>query len=195
MSNKLVRTKPETNGHTPKGGRERALPSFLTDTGYRIAYRTLSPETMPRLEAAARQALAGEQPALPTQRMEVGPGEFRDVENPHDEEYQKALEDWEAKVQSDQGMRFLTLCEQYALVYEVDEEEVKALKAAFAASGAPIEGESDAQIFLWRIALPAPEDQMTLYAKLFGGLTEEAIQAQKASFLGQLQGRIAQTGA
>lgn len=183
MSNKL--TKPAANGHT--NGRTAERPSFVTSAGYLIHYRHLAPETLPRLEAAVRQALAASKPPLPTQRMETGPGQWRDVENPHDEAYQQALEGWEAQVQEEGGRRFLTLCEDYALIYTIDEDEVAALKAVQAAIGDPLDDLSDKQIFLWRIALPTPDDQVALYSKLFGGLTEEAIQAEKASFLSQLQ--------
>jgi hypothetical protein len=182
MSNKLAK---ERSG-------ERQRPSFRVSTGYILHYRLLSPETMPRLEAAAKTALAKDRPEIPKQRLETGPGEWRDVENPHDEQYLEALEVWEAAVQQDAGMRFLKLCEEYALIYAIDQEEVAALRAAYAIAGATtIADLSDAQVFLWWIALPTPDDQLSLYAKLFGGLTEEAIQAQKASFLGQLQGAAA----
>ena len=175
MSNKLAKAE----------GRDR--PSFRSSSGYRIHYRHLSPETLPRLQAAAKAALASERPQIPTQRVEVGPNEWREVDNVHDEAYQEALEQWEARVEQDAGQRFLTLCEAYALIYVVDVEEVAALKAVHRSIGDPLDDLSDAQIFLWRIALPSPDDQLTLYSKLFGGLTEEAIQAQKASFLSQLQ--------
>ena len=189
MSNKLA--KPHTNGHTPSGHKERVRPSFVSSAGYTLHYRYLSPETMPRLQAAARTALAADRPHIPTQKVEVGPGEWREVENAHDATYQEALEQWEAKVNEDQGRRFLTLCEQYALIYEIDAEEVAALRAVHAAIGDPLDDLTDAQLFLWRIALPTMDDQLTIHAKLFGGLTEEAIQAQKASFLSQLQGAAA----
>jgi hypothetical protein len=178
MSNKLAKPDAERIG---------ARPSFTTSAGYRIRYRHLAPETLPRLEAAAKTALAGSKPAIPTQQLEVGPGEWRAVENAHDTAYQEALEDWSAAVQVDAGARFLTLCAQYALIYEIDAEAVAALRGAYALIGAPLDDLTDSQVFLWHIALPTPEDQMTVYSKLFGGLTEEAIQAQKASFLSQLQ--------
>jgi hypothetical protein len=188
MSNKLAKA----NGvDVVLDTRTGARPSFHTSAGYRIRYRHLSPETLPRLAAAARTALAADKPAMATQRVEIGPGEFREVENPHDTAYQEALEAWEGRVEQDQGRRFLTLCEQYALIYTIDAEEVAALKAVHQAIGDPLDDLTDAQIFLWKIALPTPDDQMTLYSKLFGGLTEEAIQAQKASFLSQLQGALA----
>lgn len=171
-----------------KNKKER--PSFITATGYTLQYRTLAPETLPRLEAAARLALAEAKPPIPTQRLPTGPDEWKEVENPHDEQYQVALETWEALVQEEQGRRFLTICEDYALIYEIDQEEVEAFKAVSAAIGDSSLAEmTDKQIFLWRIVLPTPDDQFALYGKLFGGLTEEAIQAQKASFLGQLQGQ------
>ncbi len=186
MSNKLA--KPDTD-------RRGTRPSFHASAGYRIHYRHIAPETLPRLEAAAKTALQDDRPAIPTQRLETAPGEWRDVENPHDEAYQEALETWLAKVQADAGMRFLTLCEQYALIYEIDADEVAALRAVHTIIGDPLDDLTDAQVFLWKIALPTPEDQMTLYSKLFGGLTEEAIQAQKASFLSHLQGAAAPASA
>lgn len=176
--------------------KKKERPSFTAATGYVFQYRTLSPETLPRLEAAARQALAEARPPTPTQRVQTGPESWDDVENPHDEQYQIALEAWEALVQEEQGRRFLTICEDYALIYEVDQEEIAALKAVSVATGDTSIGDmSDKQIFLWRIALPTADDQMQLYGKLFGGLTEEAIQAQKSSFLGQLQEATAAGGA
>lgn len=189
MSNKLAKVPVSQNGHTLPERRER--PSFTSSAGYRIQYRHLSPDTLPRLQAAARLALAADKPAIPTQRVQTGPDQWTDVENPHDEGFQQALEAWEARATEEQGRRFLTLCETYALIYEIDEDEVKALRAAHEAIGDPLNDMSDSQVFLWRIALPGVDDQITLYGKLFGGLTEEAIQAQKAAFLGQLQGPVA----
>lgn len=185
MSNKLAKTVAQ-NGHAPPERRER--PSFTSSAGYHIHYKHLSPDTLPRLQAAARLELAAEKPAISTQRVQTGPDQWADVENPHDEDYQKALESWEAKVTEEQGRRFLTLCETYALIYEIDEDEVQALRAAHQAIGDPLDDMSDSQVFLWRIALPGVDDQITLYGKLFGGLTEEAIQAQKAAFLSNLSG-------
>lgn len=186
MSNKLSK---------PDAERRSARPFFTASAGYRIHYRHIAPETLPRLEAAAKLALKDDQPPIPQQRVEVGPGEWRDVDNPHDTAYQEALEAWLLRVQEDAGRRFLMLCEQYALIYEVDADEVAALRAVHQAIGDPLDEFTDAQVFLWKIALPTPEDQMTLYSKLFGGLTEEAIQAQKASFLGKLQGAAAPASA
>lgn len=180
---------------TERRGRVAERPAFTTSSGYQIAYRYLSPDVQPRLRAAAEKALADQRPPMPTQRMETGPGEFQDVENPHDPTYQEALAAWQQRVQAEAGQRFLRYCETYALIYEVDSDEVAALKAAHAAVDDPIDGESDAAIFLWRIALPTPDDQMLLMGKLFGGLTEEAIQAQKASFRRQLPGAARGGGA
>ena len=188
MSNKLAKTVAQ-NGHAPPEQRER--PSFTSSAGYCIRYKFLAPDTLPRLQAKARLALVDDKPLIPTQRVQTGPDQWADVDNPHDEDYQQALEAWEARVTEDQGRRFMTLCETYALIYEVDEDEVQALRAAHEAIGDPLDDMSDSQVFLWRIALPGVDDQITLYGKLFGGLTEEAIQAQKAAFLGQLQGPAA----
>lgn len=186
MSNKLAKDPVSQNGHASPD-KQREYPAFKSSAGYRIQYKHLSPDTLPRLQAAARLALVNEKPVIPTQRVQTGPDQWSDVENPHDTAYQEALEAWEVKVTEEQGRRFLTLCETYALIYEIDAKEVKALRAAHAAIGDPLEDMTDSQVFLWRIALPVPEDQLTLYSKLFGGLTEEAIAAQKAAFLGQLQ--------
>lgn len=186
MSTKLAKAPVSQNGHAPPEQRER--PSFTSSAGYRIHYKHLSPDTLPRLQAAARLALAAEKPTIPTQRVQTGPEQWSDVDNPHDEGYQQALEAWEARVTEEQGRRFLTLCETYALIYEIDEDEVQALRDAHAAIGDPLDDMSDSQVFLWRIALPGVDDQITLYGKLFGGLTEEAIQAQKAAFLSNLSG-------
>lgn len=189
MSNKLAKAPVSQNGHAPPEGRER--PSFVSSAGYRVRYKHLSPDTLPRLQATARLALAADKPAIPTQRVQTGPDQWADVENPHDKDYQKALEAWESKVTEEQGRRFLTLCETYALIYEIDEDEVKALRAAHEAIGDPLNDMNDSQVFLWHIALPGVDDQITLYGKLFGGLTEEAIQAQKAAFLSNLSGPAA----
>lgn len=189
MSNKLAKTEQTATD------RKKHLQSFYTDTGYRISYRHLPPETLPRLEAAARIALASERPEIPTQKVQTGPDEWKDIENPHDEAYQEALEAWATKVQNEQGMRFLTLCERYALVYDVNVEEVAAFRAVHKTLGIPLDDVTDEQVFLWQIVFPRPESQLDLIAKLFGGLTEEAIQAQKASFLSQLQGPAAAQGA
>lgn len=194
MSNKLAKDPIAQNGHAPPDKR-REYPAFTSSAGYRIRYKHLSPDTLPRLQAAARLALATEKPVIPTQRVQTGPDQWADVENPHDTTYQEAIEAWEAHVTEEQGRRFLTLCETYALIYEIDEDEVQALRTAHQAIGDPLDDMSDAQVFLWRIALPGPEDQLTLYGKLFGGLTEEAIAAQKAAFLGNLSRAATTPGA
>lgn len=161
--------------------------SFRTPSGYTLQYRLISPDTRPRLLAAAKVALAAERPAVPTQRVEVDAGQFREIENPHDEEYLTALEAWEAAVAREEGKRFLTFCEEYALIYEIDYEEVAALRAVQAIIGDPYDDLTDKQVFLWKIALPTADDQMLLWGKLYGGLTEEAIQAQKQVFRSNIQ--------
>lgn len=171
-------------------GRSVTRPTITSASGYEIAYRHLSPDTLPRLNAAVERDFADTKPTPPTQRVQTAPDEWREVVNTADPTYREALTAWQTAVQNEAGVRLLALCETYGLIYEVDTDEVAALRAAHAAMGDPLDAESDGQIFLWRIVFPGADAVQAVIGRLFGRAIEEAIQAQKQSFRGDVAGPV-----
>lgn len=176
------------NGH-PRGRRVPALPEFTTSAGYTVQIRRISPDTGPRMRAAAERELASTKPAAPTQRVPIAPdgrgGTIEaDIAVPTDPAHAEALAAWGREVSRLAARKLVQLLAEYVVVSAIDAEQVAALRAAYAALGEALDGESDRDIWLWRIVAPSPEDQRGLMAFAIGQSTPsaEAIQAQKATF-------------
>jgi len=166
------------------------FPTFTTSAGYTVQVRRVSPDTGARLRAAAMKELADSRPPVPTERTVIGvdprtqaPME-QDIPNPKDAAYLKIFEAWEQQVRRLAGLKSQQLMADYAIISEVDTDAVAELRAMHEALGDPIEGETDRQVWLWRIVAPTSEDQIGLLAFMFGKSqpSPEAIEAQKATF-------------
>lgn len=162
------------------------MPVYETESGYRITYRVLPIETVGRLQAVAQAELAETRPPVPTQRVEIGPGEWREIENPDEEGYRAAKAAWERQVVNLVGVKIAKLMSSYALDIEIDEKQVQRLRAALDAVGAPIVGESDDEVMLWRIAVPGIEEQQKITGLVLGRELAAAVEAARARFRGNM---------
>jgi len=189
----------------PRGRKVPALPEYHTTAGYAVACRRVSPDTPARLTVAAMRDLAERKPAVPTQRVTIGvdprtqaPIE-QDIPVPTDPAYLEAFAGWEREVRRATAQKLRQLLEEYALVTPPDVEAVAALRSLHATLGDPLDGESDRQVWLWRIVAPTSADQAGLMAFVLGRSqpSQEAIQAQKDTFRGDVSGaeRVEPAGA
>lgn len=173
------------NGSHTRGRIVPELPTFLTTSGYTLHIRKLGPDRIPLIQQGAMRELADTKPAEPTERVQTGPDEWRDIPNPNNKEYLEALKAWEYEVARLSGMRVVKLLGEYVIAEQEDPEAVAEFKKLMAELGAPIpDTESDREVWLWRIVCPDQEDIRRLIS-LAGNISmpsREAIQAQKDTF-------------
>jgi hypothetical protein len=167
-----------------------ALPSYTCSSGYTVDVRRQAPGTYALLYAAAERDLVDTRPAVPTQRLKMGPDQEQDIPNPSDPAYQRALTHWQTQVRMRAGEKVRRLLTDYAVVAEVDTEAVANLRAVLGAIGGDLTDETDKDIWLWRIVAPTNQDQLGLIAFAIGedAPSGEAIQAQKSMFRRDVSG-------
>jgi hypothetical protein len=167
-----------------------ALPSYTCSSGYTVEVRRQAPGTYALLYAAAERDLADTRPAVPVQRLKMGPDQEQDIPNPSDPGYERALRAWLARARMHAGEKVRRLLTDYAVVTEIDAEAVAGLRAVLSTIGADLANESDKDIWLWRIVAPTNQDQLGLIAFAIGedAPSGEAIQAQKSMFRRDISG-------
>lgn len=176
-------TNPITNGSHMRGRAVPEWPVFHASSGYAVPVRKLSPDTWALIMQAAQKELEGSKPAVPTERTEVAPNEWVDVPL-QTAAYQTDLAAWTQAVRKLAGDRIRVLLEDYAIQCPIDQERVDEYKRMAALAGIDHTTETDRQIWIWRILLPAAEDRVGISAFAIGNSvpSQEAIQAQKATF-------------
>lgn len=70
----------------------------LPGSGYKVMIRRQPMQIISHLKIAASTAHEDTKPIIPTQRLEVEAGVYKDIENPADADYVEALQKWETKV-------------------------------------------------------------------------------------------------
>lgn len=178
-----------TNGHAH--GRAE-LPTITLSSGITIGLRRQPADAIPNAQAAATRALEGEKPVPPTQSLETEPGVFRDIPNEADPAYQQALIAWRAQVASLTSRKLLLLMQRLALVFEVDQERLAELRAAYHELDMPLP-EDDRAAYLGHIIAPTHEDQARLFEEVYGRAlpTEAQVKIHRAMFPGNLEGNAA----
>jgi hypothetical protein len=172
-----------------RGRTSPAHPAITLSSGYTITVRRMAAGTMAQLRQQAIKELDSERPTPPVQRVEVGPGEWRDVERSNDPDHLAALSVWEARVNQSTAMKWLRVVQSYAVLTPTDDEAVGAYREAMAAAGAEL-ADDDREIFLWSIAAPTSDDVQALTGFILGisEPSREAVQAHAASFRGDVPG-------
>lgn len=162
-----------------KGRLAKFIEFTLPQSGHTVRVRKLSPDVTVQIRSAVMAELQDEKPRVPTQRLEVAPGDFQDVENPEHPDYQKALKAWQDSVLFETGRRFMRLIGDYAVQDETDLEAVQEYRDQMAALGVE-ETSTDREVFLWKILAPTREDQRALSNFLVGASIPSAQEVQTA---------------
>lgn len=178
------------NGHEPalaivrpRGRQAPDYPAVTLSSGHAVTVRRLSPDTRELLRAQAHKELEAERPQPPTQQVEVGPGETREVTRAQDPDYLKELAAWQQRVNVLGGRKLIALLASYAILNETDAAAVADYRKAMGALGVTLE-ESDREVYCWHILAPALADQQRLIRFVLG-ISEpspEAVQAHQATF-------------
>lgn len=165
-------------------------PSTTLPSGYTVQCRRLAAGLAAQLNAQAYKELEAEKPQAPTQAVEVGPGETREIPNGGDPDYQDALRAWEGRVKTAGAMKLLRVIQDYAMLTPTDEDAVAGYRAMLAAQGIE-SADSDREIYMWSIVAPDPESVQALIAFVLGisEAQREAIKAQQATFRGGVSGQ------
>jgi hypothetical protein len=140
------------------------------------------------LQAAAQRELTESQPLIPTETVNVGPGETKDIPNPSSADYQIAKALWDSEVRQRAANKMLAILADYAIQTPTDAEEVKSFRLLMELQGVNLDHESDRQIWLWRILAPHSDDQIAIMACAIGQSvpSREVIESQKATFRGDV---------
>lgn len=187
------------NGHEPTlvlaRPRGRAVPDYpstVLPSGHEVRVRRLASGTSALLRAQAYKELEAERPQPPTQVVDVGPGQQREVAREKDPDHLAAVERWGARVTQRAGEKLIALLATYAILNETDQEAVDAYKAAMTSVGITVE-EDDRSIYCWQVLAPTNDDQSRLIAFVLG-LSEpdpEAVRAHMQTFRGDAPGPAA----
>lgn len=156
-----------TNGHS--GGRTVVqTPTITLSSGIAVGLRRQPADAWANAQAAAQSELADSKPSPPTQSLETEPGVFRDIPNEHDPAYQLALDEWRSRVSGLMTEKLLRFMQKYALVFDIDHERLKELRAEYAEFGMTNMPEDDRIAYLSYIVAPTLDDQSHLFEEVFG---------------------------
>lgn len=153
-----------TNGHA--SGRAE-LPTITLSSGHTVALRRQPGDIWAKVRAAAQQELESARPTPPTQRMETEPGVFRDIPNEQHPDYLEAHVTWEAHVNERMTEKLLKLMQKIALVFTVDVEALRTLRAEYADLGIALP-DDDRIAYLSYVIAPTQEDQARLFMEVYG---------------------------
>lgn len=182
-----------TNGHARGRGIPgefvSKLPSLTLSSGHTVYLRRQPADVMPKAQAAAQRDLEAEKPTIPTQRLETAPGEFHEIEHDKHPDYVAALAEWNGKVGQKTSEKLFTIMLRLALVFEVDEQELAALRSVYADQGIDLP-EDDRTAYLNHVIAPLTEDQARLFEEVFGRAlpTEAQVALHRAMFPGDVEG-------
>lgn len=181
------------NGSHIRGRAVPELPTFVTSAGYTLHIRKLGPDRLPLIRQAAIRELYDTCPAEPTERVQTGPDEWRDIPNPNQKDYLIAKAAWDDTVATLAGQKVMILLAEYVIADQEDPQAVADYKTLMAKIGIPIpDTETDREVWLWRMVATTQDDIRGLIslATSISIPSQEAIQAQKDSFPDRLPGTI-----
>jgi len=159
------------NGHASSAP---TLPRITLSSGYSVGLRRQPADIMPKAQAAAEAELAGDKPAIPTQRLQTAPDVWHEIDNPNDADYQAELDAWQAQVNLKTTEKLLTIMQRIALVYEVDQARLADLRETYAILGIELP-DDDRAAWLGYVLAPTQEDQAHLFMEVYGkGMPTEA---------------------
>lgn len=181
----------QNNGSHVRGRAAPDWPTFTTTAGYTFRIRRLGPDRIPLIRQAAIKELFESCPAVPTERVPIGPDQWTELPNENNEDYRKAKAAWDNQVYALAGRKVVSLLGKYVIVDQEDVQAVQDYRALMDEIGTPVpESETDREVWLWRIACPDANDvtRLIAFATNTSLPSQEAIQAQKNTFRGDVSG-------
>jgi hypothetical protein len=119
------------------------------------------------VEASARRGMESIKPEIPTQKLEVGPNEFKDIEDINNPEYLEALAVYEAKVQEQFAKKMLDVVVKVGIIDTPNKNELESLRETYTM----LEIETppdDREFWVQFVVAPSAEDFSLLIFEIFG---------------------------
>ena len=139
----------------------------LPGSGLTVKIRRQPGDMLKLIEASVRREMDPLKPVIPTQKMEVGPGEFKEIEDVNNSEYVAALESYEASVQENFAKKMLDVVVKVGIIDSPNKEELDVLRESYVGLGIEIP-EDDKSFWVQFVIAPSAEDFSHLMYEVFG---------------------------
>lgn len=139
----------------------------LPGSGLTVRIRRQPGDMLRLIEASARREFESERPEPPTQRLEVGPGEFKEIEDANNEEYLEKLNAFETKIQEAFSKKMLDVIVKLGIVENPDIAEISTLRQLYSDLNIEIP-EDDRTFWVQFVVAPSAEDFAHLTFEIFG---------------------------
>ena len=139
----------------------------LPGSGMTVRVRRQPGDMLRLIEASVRREFDKEKPVPPVQRMETGPGEFKDIEDENNPVYVAELEIFEQKVQTRFAEKMLEVIVRAGIMDNPEEDEMTELRELY--TNLDIEIPADDRTFWVQFVIaPSAEDFAHLTYEIFG---------------------------
>ena len=139
----------------------------LPGSGFTVRVRRQPGDMLRLIEASCRREFDAEKPVPPTQRIEVGPGEFKDIEDENNVVYQEQVDAFELRVQSRFAEKMLDVIVKAGIMDEPEENEVAQLRELYTDLGIELP-KDDRTLWVQFVVAPSAEDFAHLTYEVFG---------------------------
>jgi hypothetical protein len=139
----------------------------LPGSGLTVKIRRQPGDMLKLVEASARRGMESIKPEIPTQKLEVGPNEFKDIEDINNPEYLEALAVYEAKVQEQFAKKMLDVVVKVGIIDTPNKNELESLRETYTM----LEIETppdDREFWVQFVVAPSAEDFSLLIFEIFG---------------------------
>lgn len=139
----------------------------LPGSGLTVKIRRQPGDMLKLIEASVRREMDPLKPVIPTQKLEVGPGEFKDIEDANNPEYVAELAKHEALVQEKFAQKMLDVVVKVGIVDGPNKDELAVLRESYVALGIETP-EDDRSFWVQFVIAPSAEDFSHLMFEIFG---------------------------
>ncbi|MBJ7394241.1 MAG: hypothetical protein JHD01_05760 [Candidatus Nanopelagicales bacterium] len=139
----------------------------LPGSGLTVRVRRQPGDMLKLVEASARRGMESSKPEIPTQKLEVGPNEFSEIEDINNPEYIEALGIYEANVQEQFAKKMLDVVVKVGIIDTPDKDELESLRETYKT----LEIETppdDREFWVQFVVAPSAEDFSLLIFEIFG---------------------------
>jgi len=139
----------------------------LPGSGLTVKIRRQPGDMLKLIEASARRELDSKKPIPPTQKLEVGPNEFKEIEDINNAQYIQELEKYEAEVAELFSRKMLDIIVKIGILDHPDKDDIANLRQLYQTLN--IETPEDDRTFWVQFVLaPCIEDFSYLTFEIFG---------------------------
>ena len=139
----------------------------LPGSGLIVKIRRQPGDMLKLIETSVRREMEPSKPAIPTQKLEVGPNEFKEIEDVNNPEYVEALAKHEAEVQEKFAKKMLDVVIKVGIIDGPDKKELQTLRESYTALGIEVP-EDDREMWVTFVVAPSAEDFSHLIFEIFG---------------------------